>query len=381
MAVTTMRWPAIATQQGIFSSKKEEHLAENAASAAPPAPHANPTECPVLLCGTGFNKVCVLKSNMKVTIGRSSSSQVIINDPGVSNEHCLVRWDHHARMVELKDRGSGSGTIVNSEVVHGTTKRLSHGDRIRLQGKTQPWDFILDLRPVLLGFEDPRNWPREEPPASILHRQGGHSGLSQLRKRRDILRLSLTNLEVSIKQKESDSFETERSFYEALAGRKVRASENLRREEQLKLIQAEYAELSAKLTSSREDWMVKLKEEFASNDGSSAVVVKDVKQLQDKIDRLQLKKVELERTLHPERYAVVDIITASKGEPVVAAVSHFGLEVGHEGDDDEEEEAFLGVAPAPAPPSVVAPPAEGVVEDPGDDSEDEPLVKRQKTED
>lgn len=64
-----------------------------------------------------------------LTIGRSESASIRIDDPFASNNHAQVVRQGDA--IVLEDLGSTNGTYLNDELVHGP-QPLHDGDRIRI---------------------------------------------------------------------------------------------------------------------------------------------------------------------------------------------------------------------------------------------------------
>lgn len=75
-----------------------------------------------------------MKSTIK--IGRDSTNDVIINEPGVSRSHAIIHFlgeDNY----ELKDLQSSNGTFVNDEKV--TKINIKPGDRVRVANSRVDW--------------------------------------------------------------------------------------------------------------------------------------------------------------------------------------------------------------------------------------------------
>lgn len=72
-----------------------------------------------------------------VTIGRSSTNDVNINDPQVSRAHCQIILDDNGTF-RLIDTNSSNGTFVNGVKRHGEII-LSTSDIIRIGNTTLPW--------------------------------------------------------------------------------------------------------------------------------------------------------------------------------------------------------------------------------------------------
>lgn len=65
-------------------------------------------------------------------IGRDVSTDLVIDDPGVSRRHAEVRITHDGprQRVLIKDLGSTNGSYLNGDQVG--TEQLAEGDRITL---------------------------------------------------------------------------------------------------------------------------------------------------------------------------------------------------------------------------------------------------------
>ncbi len=72
-----------------------------------------------------------------ITIGRSSSNDVNINDPQVSRAHCQIIQDDNGHF-RLVDTNSLNGTFVNGTKRHGEVP-LNKTDIIRIGNSTLPW--------------------------------------------------------------------------------------------------------------------------------------------------------------------------------------------------------------------------------------------------
>lgn len=72
-----------------------------------------------------------------ITIGRSSSNDVNINDPLVSRAHCQIIQDEYGNF-RLIDTNSANGTFINGTKRHGEV-RLNTSDIIRIGNTTLPW--------------------------------------------------------------------------------------------------------------------------------------------------------------------------------------------------------------------------------------------------
>uniref|UniRef100_A0A7S1M023 FHA domain-containing protein n=1 Tax=Alexandrium catenella TaxID=2925 RepID=A0A7S1M023_ALECA len=255
--------------------------------------------CPVLLVGPRFDKEYPLHPNRWVKVGRSKKAQLMLGNVAVSRNHFAIRWDRHQRVVELKDTSVG-GTLVNGESIKGERHSLGHADCVRVDGKNLRYDFLLDLRPVGLGAAD----PREE--------QRGQQRYKKLRgpallQRRDSLKAQLTSVDAEIQKREGEAFEKEREFHVIAMRRTLRLKEDKQRQEDLEKYLKGKKALEEKLEESRKKWLERLEGDSAKNEGEAKPLMDLVGERQQRFEKLQLKKDELERTIHPERYAVADV--------------------------------------------------------------------------
>lgn len=147
------------------------------------------------------------------------------------------------------------------------------------------------------------------------------------------------NLETTLAEFEQLAFEKEKEYWKIEARRRLRINEDRERDDKLNMYLKGAEELKRKLDEGREDWLEKLRKTAASNELEIQPFNEQTGELQIKIEKLQLKKDELERNLHPEQYAVADV-------PVGAALldtegaSSRGDDSGkhsHRGDDDGAE--------------------------------------------
>ena len=72
-----------------------------------------------------------------VTIGRSSSNNIVIDDGQVSRSHCQIIQDNNGNF-RLIDANSANGTYVNGVRRQGEV-RLNQTDIIRIGNSTLPW--------------------------------------------------------------------------------------------------------------------------------------------------------------------------------------------------------------------------------------------------
>ena len=97
-------------------------------------------------------------SNKKViTVGRSSSCHIVLDNPNVSSNHAKFIIDDST--ITLEDSGSTNGTFVNGEKI--TSKKVTKDDQIAFSrnynfdwGKIEPYikiskgEFTFDLHGV-----------------------------------------------------------------------------------------------------------------------------------------------------------------------------------------------------------------------------------------
>lgn len=301
---------------------------------------------PQLLLGRGLEKAYPLRPGVRCKIGRHQKAQLHLDNKAISREHCSLRWDEHRRAVELQNL-SKQGTLVNGQAVVGkdTRRDLRHGDLIRIEGKGDSYEFLLDLRPVGLGLSDPREAYREKLRMQK-HRSKKVAARSQV-ERRDTLKKQLQHLDdllgkcnVQVPQKEGELARIQEKT-------RQRQAQDAKWQEQCDALLRGKVELEAKLHKSREQWLAKLKDENVQNDITTDGLIQECRLLQDKVEKLQLKKDELERTIHPERYAVADVARFELDFPMGAAADQHDRRVaaaGGEGDEEDEYdfEAALG---------------------------------------
>jgi len=288
--------------------------------------------CPKIFLGSNLDKECNLKANRWLKIGRNPKAHVLLNNAGVSRDHCALRWDRYRRILEVRD-DSTSGTLVNGEAMsRGTKIAMSHGDCITIHGKSTKFQFVVDLRPVRLALTDPKEVMRSRQEA---RKADQPATLSQRRRK---LLSQLRHLDTTIEATGKKAFDAETAYFETVARRQLRVKEDKESEEQTTQLVQEHKELEEKLKESRKEWMRHLEEEYKKNEDGAKNIVDECASLQDKVEKLQLKKDELERSIYPERYAVADV---SRGS-VQPALSREGADEA----DVAGEEAWDGGEPA-----------------------------------
>ena len=102
---------------------------------------------------------CLLYAGKSARIGRSSESDLVINDPKVSRNHALVEWDGSG--FTIRDLGSSNGTAVGGRQLQDAPCRLKDGDQITIHTQTLIFEIIHVgvtaplLDPCLEGSEPP----------------------------------------------------------------------------------------------------------------------------------------------------------------------------------------------------------------------------------
>eukprot|EP00927_Polykrikos_kofoidii_P055897 TRINITY_DN50083_c0_g1_i1.p1 TRINITY_DN50083_c0_g1~~TRINITY_DN50083_c0_g1_i1.p1 ORF type:complete len:478 (+),score=79.94 TRINITY_DN50083_c0_g1_i1:94-1527(+) len=259
---------------------------------------------PILKVGSRLDQELRLKPYRWIKVGRSPHAQLLLKAPGISRTHCSLRWDPHSRHVELRD-DSVTGTGVNGDTLKRSRRILKHGDRISIEGKGKKYVFVIDMRPVGLGFGDPCDM------ASPL-RAAGIPGLAPKIRRRDGLRSQLADLEAQLKGQERDNFEKERLYCELSARLATRRTQDKERENKLQEHLQETQKLTDSLQSSREAWFATLHANQAANELEARPLAEQASDLQSKLEKLKLKKAELERSLNPEKFALIEAGSASR---------------------------------------------------------------------
>jgi len=94
-----------------------------------------------------------------ITIGRSSSNNVNINDPLASRAHCQIIQDDNGNF-RLIDTNSLNGTYVNGEKRHGEVP-LNKTDIVRIGNTTLPWLTYFNNPGSTNGGDDGRTAVRE----------------------------------------------------------------------------------------------------------------------------------------------------------------------------------------------------------------------------
>jgi pSer/pThr/pTyr-binding forkhead associated (FHA) protein len=77
-------------------------------------------------------------------IGRNPTSDIALQDEGISREHAIVLFDAVNDAYSVEDLQSTNGTQVNGKRVRSAT--LSHGDELRI-GRTL-FEFVREPKPA-----------------------------------------------------------------------------------------------------------------------------------------------------------------------------------------------------------------------------------------
>ena len=84
-------------------------------------------------------------------VGKSSSANIIIDNPYVSRRHAQISRDRNGYLI--KDLGSKNGTYINGSQLKGRGHRLKSGDRIEFGAgevilRFQQWGTTVTLPPI-----------------------------------------------------------------------------------------------------------------------------------------------------------------------------------------------------------------------------------------
>ena len=73
-------------------------------------------------------------------IGRSSVSDMVVDDPNVSRRHAAVGGDSQG--LWLMDLGSRNGTFINGNSVGADPQKHTNWDKVELGGMLMHWFFM-----------------------------------------------------------------------------------------------------------------------------------------------------------------------------------------------------------------------------------------------
>ena len=120
--------------------------------------------------GISWRDVVRLRDPQIVTIGRSTSNKIILQDESCSRNHCEIF--NAGKEWRLRDLDSRNGTLLGSEQVEGHVP-LSSGDVVAIGKCRLAFTTDLESQPELTGDED-ANFERETSVSNeepdILHR-------------------------------------------------------------------------------------------------------------------------------------------------------------------------------------------------------------------
>jgi chromosome segregation ATPase len=244
-------------------------------------------------------------------------------------------WDPRDKVVILNHVSLGGVTLVNGEAVKGR-RNVSHGDKIRVQGKGITYDFILDARPAGIASSDPKHMQSENKKRRQMRRE--------LEQRRESLRDQISQVDKAVVSCEARSFDKEKEFYEIMARRRVRFKETQTKEQQIKEFNSEIEQLRVKLSLSRDEWLQRLQDTMDNQAKEIEPLTTATNDVQLMLEKLQQKKIELERELHPEKFEIqkMDILDeVSELTDRAMSASHAATPIA-DADVEGEEEASFG---------------------------------------
>lgn len=274
-----------------------------------------------------MDKVVKLLPHRWVKIGRSPHSTLLLNNTGVSRDHCSVRWDPYTKKVELKLELKAA-TLVNGQEVTGKERvELQHADRIRIVGKGKMFDFVIDKRPVNLAIANPVDAAEEDERLRVRPKH-----------QRALLQKRLIKLDQALREVDAKVADAEREYTQTQTRRSSRELEKAAKEEQYKFYIEDSSRLERHLEESRHDWLKKLEAEHKANEDRIQPIIDATAELQDKVEKLQLKKDEIAREFHPEMYAVADVAVMNLQSPDASSEMPSAKH-----DSDDEEDAFAGL--------------------------------------
>lgn len=297
--------------------------------------------CPLLLSGANFAKALRLRPDRWYSVGRAAESHLLLESKGVSRKHLMLRWDPARRVVELRENSNTTGTLLNGEKIHKVRKELVHNDRLCIQGKGKlSYDLKLDMSFVGSVVSDP-----------VSERLEFRAGARKLDKatavansrRLEDLRVQLKHLKASSAAYDEAIAAKERGLAELAERSRKRKEKDRETQEKIEKLLASQREMEdIRLEQGRQEWVTRLREQHGENELASAALVVALQTQQEKVEKLQLKKDELERTIHPERYAVVDALRLGlvDAPPARAEVKQAGPAASASPSENEGEEQY-----------------------------------------
>jgi len=302
-------------------------------------------DVPRFFVGTNLDKNCKLKPNKLWKVGRDPQANLYLKDTAVSMNHFKIRWDTHHSVVQLWDTSS-SGTFVNSKLIRKKTQNLVHGDWVEIRCSKQfSYQFVLDLRPIGKGITDPRLGVKGKN-AHIDDDKREKKELETLMKRTSKVRYQIMQENKDILAGEQEMLDLEAKVTQMRVDLEIKRMENEQKERKILQFLSDTEKLETELQESRDIWLAKLSEKRESNEADIRPLTVEVAQSQKRIDKLRLQKVELERSLHPERFAVAAMELAGSTPKDGAGSSRLSATASEKPCDSGvsgEEEAFADV--------------------------------------
>lgn len=214
---------------------------------------------------------------------------------------------------------------------------MQHGDVFSIEGKGCTFVFVLDLRPVsdnAMAMVDPvemflAKQRRVNAAEKCTAGAVGDQGLAEQRYK-EALRQQLEQLE--------------KDYCSIVVRRKLRQAADAQARENLLAYNRAMREMNDRLVDQREEWNQKLDKMYEDNETESEPLFAQTSELQTMLDKLYLKKDELERSLNPQNYSHLndDQLTSGKGSSTKAVSDHHTSA-------DEEDHVNLGENNAPTP--------------------------------
>lgn len=103
----------------------------------------------------------LLLSRRLTLLGREMDNDIVIDDDRTSRHHAELHWDHGH--IELVDRGSMNGTLVNRRTVHGRVP-LQSGDVLDFGAQRYRFEVIASVASATAADEETRKMPGASSP-------------------------------------------------------------------------------------------------------------------------------------------------------------------------------------------------------------------------
>jgi hypothetical protein len=295
---------------------------------------------PLLLVGSKLDKALPLRENRWILCGRGPKAQLRIDADGVSQEHCQFRWDAIRRNVEIRDK-STRGTYVNGTLLKGSLARrpLQHADQIVIEGALRSYKFVLDLRPVNLGFSNPISQKAQ--------RSDIQSRKKQEERRVARLKSELQTLELQILGQNVELAAREREYYKLVAQRNMRRAKDKSTDEEVKQKEQERKQFEDDLAVSREKWPKEMRAQEEKNEATSRALAQRTADLQNQLEKMYMFRAQMERKVNPDKFETVAGFVPSPALPSHAspASAPLGGTPKQICDEDDEEEHALDQKP------------------------------------